>query len=92
MTDEPNTLRARLDRLAALVELARQSRSEEDRARMERTIQLVSWALQAVARARQWSGDAARQSEAADVEVLCRMIVQEARAAGLRIGDNDNWG
>jgi hypothetical protein len=92
MTDEPNTLRARLDRLAALVELARQSRSEEDRARMERTIQLVSWALQAVARARQWGGDAARQIEAAEIEALCRLIIQEARAAGLRIGDNDNWG
>jgi imidazolonepropionase-like amidohydrolase len=92
MADEPDTLRARLERLAALVELARQSRSEEDRARMERTIQLVSWALQAVARARQWSDDAACQSEAAEVEALCRRIVQEARAAGLRIGDNDNWG
>ena len=90
MTDEPNTLRARLDRLTALVELARQSRSEEDRARMERTIQLVSWALSGGPRP-SWSGDAARQSEAADVEVLCRIIVQEARAAGLRIGDNDNW-
>jgi hypothetical protein len=91
MADEPDTLRARLDRLAALVELARQSRSEEDRARMERTIQLVSWALQAVARARQRSGDAARQSEALEIEALCRLIVQEARAAGVRIGDNDNW-
>jgi len=92
MADDPDTTRARLDRLANLVELARWSQSDEDRARMEHTIQLVSWALQAVARARQWSGDAARQSEAAEVEALCRMIVQEARAAGLRIGDNDNWG
>jgi len=73
------------------MELARQCRSEEDRTRMERTIQLVSWALQAVARARRWSGDAARQSEAAEVAALCRRIVEDARRAGLRIVDNDNW-
>jgi len=91
MTDDPGTLRTRLDKLAALVELARLSRSEEDRARMERTIQLVSWALQAVARARRRQGDAVQQCEATEVEALCRRIVAEARAAGLRIGDNDNW-
>jgi hypothetical protein len=91
MADAPDTLRARLDRLAALVELTRRSRSEEDRARMERTIQLVSWALQTVARARLRNGDTARQRKAAEVEALCRLIVAEARAAGLRIGDNDNW-
>jgi Xaa-Pro aminopeptidase len=91
MTEDPGTLRARLDKLAALVELARLSRSEEDRARMERSIQLVSWALQAVARARRRQGDLTRQCEAAEVEALCRRIVAEARAAGLRIGDNDNW-
>jgi hypothetical protein len=91
MADAPDTLRARLDKLAALVQLARLSRSAEDRARMERTIQLVSWALQTVARARQRSGDAARQSETLEIEALCRLIVEEARAAGLRIGDNDNW-
>ena len=90
MTEDPGTLRARLDKLAALVELARLGRSE-DRARMERTIQLVIWALQAVARARRWQGDTARQCEAAEVEALCRRIVAEARAAGLRIGENDNW-
>ena len=91
MADAPDTLRARLDKLAALVELARLSRSQEDCARMERSIQLVSWALQEVARARRRQGDTARQCGAAEVEALCRMIVQEARAAGLRIGDNDNW-
>jgi hypothetical protein len=57
---------------------------------MERSIQLVSWALQEVARARRWQGDTARQCEAAEVEALCRRIVAEARSAGLRIGDNDN--
>ena len=41
MTEDFNTLRARLDKLAALVELARWSQGE-DRARMEQTIQLVS--------------------------------------------------
>src|SRR4051812_50131150 len=92
MTEDPGTLRARLDKLAALVELARLSRSEEDRARMERSIQLVSWALQAVARARQWSDDAACQSEAAEVEALCRRIVQEARAAGGGLGGKHNRG
>ena len=91
MTEDPGTLRARLDKLAALVELARLSRSEEDRARMERSIQLVSWALQTVARARRRQGDTALQCEAVEVEALCRRIVTEARAAGLRIGDNDNW-
>jgi hypothetical protein len=91
MADEPGALYARLNKLAALVELARLSRSAEDRARMERTIQLVSWALQAMARLRRQHGDAARQCEAAEVEALCRLIVAEARAAGLRIGDNDNW-
>jgi len=92
MTDDPGTLRARLDKLAALVELARQTRSEEDRVRMERTIQLVSWALQTVARAQRLDGNTTRQCEAAEVEALCRRIVAEAQAAGLRIGDNDNWG
>jgi hypothetical protein len=90
MADAPDTLRARLDKLAALVELTRWSQGE-DRARMEQTIQLVIWALQAVACARRRNGDTARQSEAAEVEVLCRLIVQEAQEAGLRIGDNDNW-
>ena len=91
MVDEPGALYACLNKLAALVELARLSRSEEDRARMERSIQLVSWALQTVARVRRQHGDTALQCEAAEVEALCRRIVAEARAAGLRIGDNDNW-
>jgi hypothetical protein len=44
-----------------------------------------------VAHARRQRGDPAIQCEAAEVEALCRRIVAEARAAGLRIGDNDNW-
>jgi hypothetical protein len=75
MNNDPGTQRARLDRLAALVELARLSRSKEDRARMERTIQLVSWDLQAVARARLLNGNAAHRREAAEAVVLCRMTV-----------------
>jgi hypothetical protein len=91
MPDIPDTLRVRLDMLAELVKLARLSQSTEDRARMERTIQLVSWALQTVVRARLRNGDAARQGEVAEVAVLCRMIVAEARAIGLLIADNDNF-
>jgi hypothetical protein len=41
-----------------------------------------------VARVRLRNGDAAGKSEAAEVEVLCRLIVQEAQAARLRIIDN----
>src|SRR4051795_2579953 len=88
MTEDPGTLRARLDKLAALVELARLSRSEEDRARMERSIQLVSWALQAVARARRWQGDTARQCEAAEGEARGG----EAEGAGGGGGGGGGWG
>ena len=31
-------------------------------------------------------------SQAAEVAALYRMIVEEAQRAGVRIGDNDNWG
>ena len=62
----------------------------EDRARVERSIQLVSQALQMIAWARQQSWDEARQKEAAEVAALCRRIVEVARAAGLRIEDNYN--
>jgi hypothetical protein len=68
--------------LAVLKSLAEQT-LPEDCAHLEGTIQLVSWAFQAVARARQRSRDAARQSEA-----LYQRIVEEARRAGLRIVDN----
>ena len=43
MTEDPGTLRARLDKLAALVELARLSRSEEDRARERDTLTLQGY-------------------------------------------------
>jgi hypothetical protein len=44
MAQDPDPLRACVDKLAELVELARQV-PLEDRARMEHTIQLVCWAL-----------------------------------------------
>jgi hypothetical protein len=61
MTDDPNSLRARLDRLAALVERAGQLPPEE-RARLERTNQFASLARQAVTQARQAARGAAREA------------------------------
>jgi hypothetical protein len=90
MTNDLDTLRARLDKLAALVELA-QPIQAKDHARIERSIQLVCRALQEIARFWQQTGTQTCQSEAAEVAVLCRRIVEDARRAGLRIGDNDNW-
>jgi hypothetical protein len=87
MTEKPSTLRAHLDRLSELTDLAL-SAPPEDRARVERSIQLVSQALQMIAWARQHSLDEAHQKEAAEVAALCRRIVEVARAAGLRIEDN----
>ena len=52
MTDDPDTRRNRLDRLVSLAELAWYA-EPEDRVRLERTIQLVSLARQAVVQARQ---------------------------------------
>ena len=51
MTDDPDTMRARLDRLTELVELARQV-PWEDHAHVERALHLISQALQKVAQAR----------------------------------------
>jgi hypothetical protein len=49
MTNDLDTLRTRLDKLAALVELA-QPIQAKDRARIELSIQLVCRALQEIAR------------------------------------------
>ena len=89
MTTDLDTLHARLDKLAALVELAQPSQAK-DRARIELSIQLVCRALQEIARFWQQTGTRTCQSEVAEVAVLCRRIVEDARRAGLRIGDNDN--
>ena len=75
MTDDLDTLRTHLDRLTELADLALVA-PPEDHARMEGSIQLVSWALQAVTQARQQSLDEARQKEAADIAALCRRIVE----------------
>jgi len=92
MTDDPDTLRTHLDRLTELADLAHQAliTPPEDRARMEHAIQLICRALQTVAWVRQRTGNAEHQREAAEVEALCRWIVEQARAAGLRIRDDDN--
>jgi hypothetical protein len=90
MTNDLDTLRARLDKLAALVELAQPSQAK-DRARIELSIQLVCRALQEIARFWQQTGTQTCQSEAAEIMALCRRIVEDARRAGVRIGDNDNW-
>ena len=47
MTEKPSTLRAHLDRLSELTDLALIA-PPEDRARVERSIQLVSQALQSL--------------------------------------------
>jgi hypothetical protein len=52
MKDDPDTRRNHLDRLAILEELARDAELEV-RVHLERTIQFVSLARQAVAQARQ---------------------------------------
>ena len=90
MANDLDTLRARLDKLAALVELA-QPIQAKDRARIELSIQLVCRALQDTARFWQQTGTQTCQSEAARVTALGRRIVEDARKVGLRIGDNDNW-
>jgi hypothetical protein len=90
MANDLDTLRARLDKLAALVELA-QPIQAKDRARIELSIQLVCCVLQEIARFWQQTGTQTCQSEAAEVAALRRRIVEDARRAGLRIGDNDNW-
>jgi hypothetical protein len=87
MTDDIDTLLTHLESLVTLTETTWWSQAE-DHVRMERTIQLVCEALRRAGRAHQLTSDDLRLSE---VTALCRRIVAEARAAGLRIGDNDNW-
>ena len=81
-------MRARLDRLADLAHLALITPSE-DPARLERTLQLVCRALQVIAWARQHTGNAKHQREAAEAVALCRRIDEQAWEMGLRIlGDH----
>jgi hypothetical protein len=85
MADDPDILRARLNKLAELTDPALVA-LPEDRARMERSIQLVSRALRMVAQVRHQTGNVARQREAVEVAVLCRRIVEAARAEGCLSG------
>jgi hypothetical protein len=84
MTDDLDTLHARLDKLAALVELA-QLNQAKDHVRIERSIQLVCCALQEIARFWRQTGNQTCQSEAAEIMALCRRIVEDARRAGVRM-------
>ena len=88
MADDPDILRARLNKLAELTGPALVA-LPEDRARMERSIQLVSRALRMVAQVRHQTGNVAHQREAVEVAVLCRRIVEAARAEGMLIGDKE---
>jgi hypothetical protein len=84
MEDDPETLRARLERLAELAELARQA-SPADRTRLERTLEMVSRALQAVTQARQDAQRAARLREEAEAIAARRRIEHAALETELRI-------
>jgi hypothetical protein len=88
MMDDADSLRVSLYRLTELVDLARQA-PVEDRARVERTLQLVIQALWAVAWARQQLHDEACLREATEIAALCRRIEAAARMAGLNITGDD---
>jgi hypothetical protein len=84
MTADRDTLRARLYRLAELVELARQL-PPEDRARMER---MIAQAHQAVCEARR-NEQQARARLTTTRAIVLRLLVKEAALeAELRIGDD----
>ena len=87
MTDDPDTMRARLDRLTELVELARQV-PWEDHGHVERALHLISQALQTVAQVRSQNQDEAHLGEEAEFVALCRQIEEMCRLAGLRIQNN----
>jgi hypothetical protein len=84
VVDDPDTLRARLDRL---IELARHAQPE-DRARLERLIELVSRAHQEVARTRQAAERARRLREEADANLVHQQSDLITLLAELRIMQN----
>jgi hypothetical protein len=84
VVDDPDTLRAHLDRL---IELARHAQPE-DRARLERLIELVSRAHQEVARTRQAAERARRLREEADANLVHQQSDLIALLAELRIMQN----
>ena len=79
MVDDPDTLRAHLDRL---IELARHAQPE-DRARLERLIELVSRAHQEVARTRQAAERARRLREEADANLVQSAERPDSLASGV---------
>jgi hypothetical protein len=85
MTDDPDTLRARLYRLDELVEVARQT-SPEDRSRLEC---MIAQAHQAVCEARQGKQRLLERRETTRAIVL-RLLTKEAhRKAELHITNGD---
>jgi hypothetical protein len=84
VVDDPDTLRPHLDRL---IELARHAQPE-DRARLERLIELVSRAHQEVARTRQAAERARRLREEADANLVHQQSDLIALLAELRIMQN----
>ena len=89
MADDPDPLRACIDRLAELVKLVQQV-PLEDRARVERTIQLVTRALQTVVRTRQQTQNEARLRETTKIVALCQQIEELLWLEELRIKDDDS--
>ena len=81
MADDPDTMRARLDRLTELVELTRQV-PWEDHGHVERALHLISQALQKVAQVRSQNQDEARLWEEAEFVTLCRQIEEMCRKQG----------
>lgn len=84
MEDDPEALRARLKRLAELTELAREA-APADRIRLERMLEMVSRALQAVTQARQDAQRAAHLREEAEAIAARRRIEHAALETELRI-------
>ena len=81
MTDDPDTLRARLYRLDELVEVARQT-SPEDRSRLEC---MIAQAHQAVCEARQGKQQSLERRETTRAIVLGLLVKEAHRKAELRI-------
>ena len=87
MVDDLDAAYNRLDRLAALVQLTLNS-PIENRVHVENTLQLICRALQTAAWGHQQIGSAGHQKHAAEIMALRQWILEQARAAGLRITDS----
>lgn len=84
MEDKTETVRSRLDRLMALMEMAHHH-APEDRARLERTIQLSEQAHQAITRARQAAQRARHLREEVKISQVGRWIELATALTELRI-------